>query len=145
MPAQIIQMMAFAQIMDIWRPGRSMEDHLNPCCQQGSEYGQSGPLSHSDFCGLSFSPYATCGWMDRADCSPSDMRSGWYSCLVSLFKKKDYNRLCPSACSIQMVNFTSSNYEGPRSPTKILIKIRTSSLDSAILIFTFCSEPLGPP
>ncbi len=31
---------------------------LNPCCQQGSEYGQSGPLSHSDFCGLSFSPYA---------------------------------------------------------------------------------------
>ena len=28
MPAQIIQMMAFAQIMDIWRPGRSMEDHL---------------------------------------------------------------------------------------------------------------------
>ncbi len=27
------------------------------------------------------------------------------------------------------------------SPTKILIKIRTSSLDSAILIFTFCSEP----
>ncbi len=29
----------------------------NPCCQQGSEYGQSGPLSHSDFCGLSFGPY----------------------------------------------------------------------------------------
>ncbi len=28
MPAQIIQMMAFAQIIDIWRPGRSMEDHL---------------------------------------------------------------------------------------------------------------------
>ncbi len=28
MPAQIIQMMAFTQIMDIWRPGRSMEDHL---------------------------------------------------------------------------------------------------------------------
>ncbi len=28
MPAQIIQMMAFAHIMDIWRPGRSMEDHL---------------------------------------------------------------------------------------------------------------------
>ncbi len=28
MPAQIIQMMVFAQIMDIWRPGRSMEDHL---------------------------------------------------------------------------------------------------------------------
>ncbi len=28
MPAQIIQRMAFAQIMDIWRPGRSMEDHL---------------------------------------------------------------------------------------------------------------------
>ncbi len=29
MPAQIIQRMAFAQMMDIWRPGRSMEDHLN--------------------------------------------------------------------------------------------------------------------
>ena len=29
MPAQIIQMMTFAQISDIWRPGRSMEDHLN--------------------------------------------------------------------------------------------------------------------
>ncbi len=29
MPAQIIQMIAFAQIMDIRRPGRSMEDHLN--------------------------------------------------------------------------------------------------------------------
>ncbi len=29
MPAQIRQMMAFTQIMDIWRPaGRSMEDHL---------------------------------------------------------------------------------------------------------------------
>ncbi len=28
MPAKIIQMMAFAQIIDIWRPGRSMEDHL---------------------------------------------------------------------------------------------------------------------
>ena len=28
MPAQIILMMAFTQIMDIWRPGRSMEDHL---------------------------------------------------------------------------------------------------------------------
>ncbi len=28
MPAQIIKMMVFAQIMDIWRPGRSMEDHL---------------------------------------------------------------------------------------------------------------------
>ncbi len=28
MPPQIIQMIAFAQIMDIWRPGRSMEDHL---------------------------------------------------------------------------------------------------------------------
>ncbi len=27
-PAQIIQIMAFAQIIDIWRPGRSMEDHL---------------------------------------------------------------------------------------------------------------------
>ena len=27
--ALIIQMTAFAQIMDIWRPGRSMEDHLN--------------------------------------------------------------------------------------------------------------------
>ena len=39
-------------------------------------------------------------------------------------------------CSIQIVNFTSSNYEGPRSPTKILIKMRTSSLDNAILIFT---------
>ncbi len=29
MPAQIIQVMAFAQIMDIWRSGRSLEDHLN--------------------------------------------------------------------------------------------------------------------
>ncbi len=29
------------------------------------------------------------------------------------------------------------------SPTKILIKVRTLSLDSAILIFTFCSGPLG--
>ncbi len=28
MPAQIIQTMAFIQIMDIWRPGRSLEDHL---------------------------------------------------------------------------------------------------------------------
>ena len=28
MPAQIIQTMAFTQIMDIWRPGRSLEDHL---------------------------------------------------------------------------------------------------------------------
>ncbi len=28
MPAQIIQRMAFTQIMDIWRPGRSLEDHL---------------------------------------------------------------------------------------------------------------------
>ncbi len=28
MPAQIIQMMTFAQIRDMWRPGRSMEDHL---------------------------------------------------------------------------------------------------------------------
>ena len=28
MSAQILQMMAFAQIMDIWRAGRSMEDHL---------------------------------------------------------------------------------------------------------------------
>ena len=28
MPVQIIQTMAFTQIMDIWRPGRSMEDHL---------------------------------------------------------------------------------------------------------------------
>ncbi len=25
---RIIQMMAFIQIMDIWRPGRSLEDHL---------------------------------------------------------------------------------------------------------------------
>ncbi len=31
MPAQIIQMMAFAHIMDVWRPGRSMEDHLKWC------------------------------------------------------------------------------------------------------------------
>ncbi len=34
MTAQIIQTMAFTQIMDIWRPGRSLEDHLNlfwPC------------------------------------------------------------------------------------------------------------------
>ncbi len=29
MPAQIIQTMAFIWIMDIWRPGRSLEDHLN--------------------------------------------------------------------------------------------------------------------
>ncbi len=29
MPAKIIQMTAFAQIMDIWRPGRSIKDHLN--------------------------------------------------------------------------------------------------------------------
>ena len=29
MPAQIIQTMAFIQIMNIWRPGRSLEDHLN--------------------------------------------------------------------------------------------------------------------
>ncbi len=28
MPAQIKQTMSFTQIMDIWRPGRSMEDHL---------------------------------------------------------------------------------------------------------------------
>ncbi len=28
MPAQITQTMAFIQIMDIWRPGRSMEDQL---------------------------------------------------------------------------------------------------------------------
>ncbi len=28
MPAQIIQSMVFTQIMDIWRPGRSLEDHL---------------------------------------------------------------------------------------------------------------------
>ncbi len=28
MPAQIIQTMTFTQIMDIWRPGRSLEDHL---------------------------------------------------------------------------------------------------------------------
>ncbi len=29
MPAQIIKTMVFTQIMDIWRPGRSLEDHLN--------------------------------------------------------------------------------------------------------------------
>ncbi len=29
MTAQIIKTMAFTQIMDIWRPGRSVEDHLN--------------------------------------------------------------------------------------------------------------------
>ncbi len=29
MNAQMIQTMAFTQIMDIWRPGRSVEDHLN--------------------------------------------------------------------------------------------------------------------
>ncbi len=28
MPAQMIQTMSFTQIMDIWRPGRSLEDHL---------------------------------------------------------------------------------------------------------------------
>ena len=28
MPAQIIQTMVFTQIMDIWRPGGSLEDHL---------------------------------------------------------------------------------------------------------------------
>ena len=28
MPAQTIQMMVFTQIMDNWRPGRSLEDHL---------------------------------------------------------------------------------------------------------------------
>ncbi len=28
MPAQIILTMAFTQITDIWRPGRSLEDHL---------------------------------------------------------------------------------------------------------------------
>ncbi len=28
MPAQTIQTIAFIQIMDIWRPGRSLEDHL---------------------------------------------------------------------------------------------------------------------
>ena len=29
MPAQIIQTMSFTQIMDIWGPRRSLEDHLN--------------------------------------------------------------------------------------------------------------------
>ncbi len=29
MTAQIIQTMEFTQIMDIWRPGRSLEDHLS--------------------------------------------------------------------------------------------------------------------
>ncbi len=28
MPGQIIQLTAFAQIIDIWRPGRSLEYHL---------------------------------------------------------------------------------------------------------------------
>ncbi len=28
MPAQIVQTMSFTQIMDIWRSGRSLEDHL---------------------------------------------------------------------------------------------------------------------
>ncbi len=32
MPAQIIQTMAFTQIMAIWRPGRSLEDHLKSVC-----------------------------------------------------------------------------------------------------------------
>ncbi len=38
MPAQIIQMIALAQIMDIWRPGRSIEDHLNHLTQIVSNF-----------------------------------------------------------------------------------------------------------
>ncbi len=44
MPAQITQMMAFIQIMGIWRPCRSLEDHLKDlwkmkmCCWSGSRY-----------------------------------------------------------------------------------------------------------
>ncbi len=54
---------------------------------------------------------ATCKWTEPVVILPTCAvdattftDTAWYRC----FKKKDYNRLCPSACSIQIVNFTSS-------------------------------------
>ena len=55
---------------------------------------------------------ATCKWTEAIVILPTCAvdattftDTAWYHC----FKKKDYNRLCPSGCSIQIVNFTSSN------------------------------------
>ncbi len=34
-----LKMVAFAQIMAIWTPGKSLEDHLNPFTMQGNVIG----------------------------------------------------------------------------------------------------------